>query len=349
METNRKILRFNRKPPTLVDDSIEGDFARFLGAEIPTPEIVSYQGVRVTGMGLLVDNGRILPESFPDHLEGKGWKLQYDEYHQPIRWIKSVAGAYLKPTEHVAEPALWVTDTWADSFFFWLTEVLPRLVFARSQLGPEVPLYFPGAMYSIPFIKESLDILGERPKLIPPGEVRKFADLHIPLRMAAIHDMNPLWVNETGKRLREHLKVDRVPGRRVNISRRQARKRKLENQDAVEAILEKHGFENVVMESLSMTEQLKLMAETSVLCALHGAGLSHMLAMPPGGTVIEIQPRGGINSSFFNLADACGHRYIFVQSEVRSESDKSIHADSWLEPDVLEQALSLAGVGKSSS
>lgn len=63
--------------------------------------------------------------------------------------------------------------------------------------------------------------------------------------------------------------------------------------------------------------QLELFASTTVLVGQHGAGLANMVWMPPGGTVVEIQPpRPDYEPPFFrNLAQACGHTYIRIDQE----------------------------------
>jgi len=311
--------------------------------EIPIPEMRQFHGTRVSGMGILGKGLRLLPESFPDHLEGKDWKWQSDFYHKPQRFVRTLAGLYLKHSQTITEPALWVTDTWADSFFFWMTEVMPRLLYARGQVGNAVPLYLPQALLSVPFIKQSLDLLGETPEAIPSGEVRRFKTLHVPLRLAAIHHFNPEWVQKTGERLRQSLPGLKSPHRKVNISRRKARRRKLANQDEIEDLLAASGFENVVMEDLDFIAQTRLAAESKVICGLHGAGLSHMLSMLPGGALIEIHPEGSLNSSFFNLASACGHAYAFVQSRalttVESSDSPTIHRDTVVDCDAFKALL----------
>jgi len=63
--------------------------------------------------------------------------------------------------------------------------------------------------------------------------------------------------------------------------------------------------------------QLELFASTTVLVGQHGAGLANMVWMPPGGTVVEIQPpRPDYEPPFFrNLARACGHTYNRIEQE----------------------------------
>jgi len=347
METDRPTFVVKRQPPLNLSGGELAPFHEHLEMKVPEPEMRQFRNVRVSGMGILGKGLHLLPEAFPDHLEGAGWKWQRDFYHQPQRFLKTLAGLYLKPSQTVAEPALWVTDTWADSFFFWMTEVMPRLLYTRSQIGSSVPLYLPQPLLTIPFIRQSLEMLGETPKVIPSGEIRHFKKLHVPLRLAAIHHFNPEWMQKTGERLRESFSDLNSPHRKINISRRKARRRKLSNQDEIENLLDAHGFENVVMEDLDFTAQTRLAAESKIICGLHGAGLSHMLSMPPGGTVIEIHPEGSLNFSFFNLSSACQHRFCQVRSRLLESGEETNtptkDCDSGLDCKDLMKAIEFSG------
>lgn len=77
---------------------------------------------------------------------------------------------------------------------------------------------------------------------------------------------------------------------------------------------------------LSIREQVQLAAETRVLIGQHGAGLTNMVFMQPGGVVIEIHPPLPAEAveTFALLAAACGHTYVTVpQADVHADVDFS--------------------------
>lgn len=88
---------------------------------------------------------------------------------------------------------------------------------------------------------------------------------------------------------------------------------------------------------LRPAEQVGLAARSSVLVGQHGAGLVHMLWLPAGSTVIEIQPPlvAGVHQIFAELAATLGHRYLVVPQE---------HVHAPVSPDVLRRAFTEAGL-----
>lgn len=79
---------------------------------------------------------------------------------------------------------------------------------------------------------------------------------------------------------------------------------------------------------LEVRDQVQLAAETRVLIGQHGAGLTNMVFMKPGGVVIEIHPPLPAEAvdTFALLARACGHTYVRVPQT-------GVHAN--VDPDVL--------------
>ncbi|CAI7856261.1 unnamed protein product [Closterium sp. NIES-54] len=62
----------------------------------------------------------------------------------------------------------------------------------------------------------------------------------------------------------------------------------------------------------SVYETRDLFSKARLLVAGHGAGMSHMIFMPPNGTVLEIRPDNYDNACFHHLSHACDLNYYLV-------------------------------------
>lgn len=77
-------------------------------------------------------------------------------------------------------------------------------------------------------------------------------------------------------------------GKRVYISRHKLseERRRLVNEDEVEAIFHRYGFITVYPEELSFREQVKLFSETEVFAGVTGAAFTNTIFLPSNATII---------------------------------------------------------------
>jgi hypothetical protein len=76
--------------------------------------------------------------------------------------------------------------------------------------------------------------------------------------------------------------------RRLFVSRRDAAKRRVVDEDALVAALSGLGFEVVVPGALSFSEQVAVFSEAEIVVGPHGAGLANALFMPEGSALLEL-------------------------------------------------------------
>lgn len=129
------------------------------------------------------------------------------------------------------------------------------------------------------------------------------------------------------------------PSRRIFISRANASKRRMVNEDEVARILGTSGFEHVALEDLSVLEQIEMFAEASVVIGQHGAGLTNLLYVPTGTTVIEIfSSPDATPPHYSSSADLLDLNYRALHMRpVDGEGGKDV--DGVLSIDDLEQEL----------
>jgi len=131
------------------------------------------------------------------------------------------------------------------------------------------------------------------------------------------------------------------PSRRIFISRASASKRRMVNEEEVADFLGALGFEHVALEEMDFLEQIEMFAEASVVIGQHGAGLTNLLYVPPGTTVIEIFSSPDATpphySSAVDLLDLNYRALHMTPVEVEQGKD----ADGRLSLDALEQELAV--------
>lgn len=76
----------------------------------------------------------------------------------------------------------------------------------------------------------------------------------------------------------------------------------------------------VYFEDMTLAEQVRTVSETDVLIGLHGAGLTHLLFMPPSGYLIELMPAGYQGRQHYrHMADWAGVGYSSVPAQGSSQ------------------------------
>jgi hypothetical protein len=78
------------------------------------------------------------------------------------------------------------------------------------------------------------------------------------------------------------------PGLKIYISRRDAKQRRIVNEDQLLAALIPNGFIPVVMSKLTASEQIRLFSEAETIIAPHGAALAFMVFMNKNASLIEL-------------------------------------------------------------
>ncbi len=305
-------------------------FLHELRVTIPPTYLRVFPSIAVDGYGLLWKKGHALP--FPEsHLPRDG---QFPALKQHLRDF--LRGFQSRQTINVDLNLLLATDDHSNGYFHWLSDVLPRL-----ELQPRGHLAVP-VVHLFPYVLETLKAYPElQPILISKGQRLMAPSITQISPVAPTGNYRPEIMQAIRRRFLSYFARDvRFVGKKVWISRQRAPKRKIVNEVDLIPILEKHGWEIVFMEDLDFAAQVKLMAESVALGGLHGAGLTNMLFIPAGGSVLEIRFRGDAhNNCYFSLASAMEHDYWYLQADSVQGADT--HAGNVrLDPSQLDRVLS---------
>jgi capsular polysaccharide biosynthesis protein len=214
---------------------------------------------------------------------------------------------------------LLATDQESSGHYHWLTEVLPRLWLIRER-APEFTLLLPDNPYVRTIGLESLDLLGfefEDIFWMRNDEFLKVSNLFHVTKLARtgyLHD-------EIMKELRHAFIGEGAAGKRkVYISRADAERRKILNDDDLIRVLLDAGFEIFTRNEMDLKQQVKLFSECGVIAGIHGAGLTNCLFMREG-TVVELK-KNEPTIAYWHLAGSLGHKYYYYNGV--PDSDQSL-------------------------
>ncbi len=235
--------------------------------------------------------------------------------------------------------ATWITERVYTNYSHWLSAHLPKLCLL-AQRGEMEGLLLPENRGTV--VDTSLQMLGFDPKDF---------DTHGANEVIEVDELTLLQTDRFRPELLRPVRdmmghvPDRTPWRRIFISRANADIRRLENEAELVPMMQKGGFELVAMEDLTFEEQIRLMGETSVLMAPHGAGLTNMLFCAPGTQVIEIAEPRYPNPNFYAIAAAMGLTYWKVDGAFAGSKDvHRLDRDLSVDPARVEAVLKeLAG------
>ena len=224
--------------------------------------------------------------------------------------IKLVNGHYTletQPVEALDEDVVLIGGR--DNYYHWLIDFLPRLILAEKVVGERKLIVNQDlAAYQL----ESLKALGYEPSdLLPLGDrqvVRPRSTL-VPSLLASTtvpHKALP-------GLLRAAFPATKSSGcDRVYLSRQDAATRKLSNEDALIALLERHGFTTFRTEKMSFEDQRNLFHNAKAVVAVHGAGMANILFCPSGTHVFEIFSPALKVTSMYLISMFCRHHHEFV-------------------------------------
>lgn len=334
-----------RKLPANFRDEDAPLFAHELERVIPPTRLVELDCVSVNSDGVLFKGARILPESFSSPVVLK----QFLRRRRSV--IKFFAANRLPGRRRkLAGRFVWITDDWSYGYFHWIADALPRLL-AIKELPGDLTLLLPGRYERLEFVQSSLKLFGvRRVEYVRAGEVCVCQRLVMPTHAAPSGNYNEALMRELRELALSSFGLASEASGRVYVSRGRAPKRKVRNEEEVVALVGEFGFRVVHFEDYTFAEQVALAAGARFLVSNHGAGLTNMLFMPPGGSVLELRRRGERERNwFFNLAEAAGLEYRYQLCDPSDPGEDPHTADIEVDARTLRENLSAMVEGKGQS
>ncbi|AZQ62236.1 glycosyltransferase family 61 protein [Flammeovirga pectinis] len=226
---------------------------------------------------------------------------------------------FLKKT-NVIKKGVWCIDNWSYGYFHWFTDVIPRLIMA-NEVDDSYPILLPNSLAKFTFVEESLSIINQKAIFYDSTINNNVEDLLITSHTAHTGNYNKVIIEKVRDLFTINFNTKIAPFRKVFISREKAPRRKISNESAVQEVLLKNEIEIHYFEDYSLQKQIQIIVETSVLIGLHGAGLTNMLFMKKGGTVLEFRNHtDSKNNCYFSLASELDINYYYQLTEGTSKN-----------------------------
>lgn len=212
-----------------------------------------------------------------------------------------------------------VMNIWAKGYHHWLAEVAPKFVIFEDVLRSGKILMPTDRPH---FISEFLEMFGFS-NIVNVKNNNFVKKLHVitnpysghfdPKHLAMFRDAVLSRTNNKGK----------TGNRKIYVTRKDARARKVINEGEVLEILTPKGFECVDLEKVSFRDQVDMFVECSHFISIHGGALTNSIFMPSGGKVVELYPKFKnreveLNACYERLSTilGLGHQFIFCDRKV---------------------------------
>ncbi len=302
---------------------------------VPASFVAEIRDARVWGSynaATLTADGRLIPELSKD-MWGPALHNIYTRAHLPAP--RRLAGRTLSL----------ITPEAAGNYHHWMIDLLPRVNLVQ-RAGWDLRSFDHILIKSrrLAFQRETLLRLGlDESRLIHVGEHDHFqADTLI----APALRLNNTLVRPADLAFVRGLFLppdSPAPRRRLYLSRRDAAHRQILQEPALQALLRRHGFEEVTLSGLSVAEQARLLAEAAVVIGPNGSAMTNLVFAPPSCRVIELFAPASVVVYSWMLSAHAGHDYTAIISRGPRPSPKKpphgLRDDIELDLGVVEQAL----------
>lgn len=273
-------IRIDTEPPPTI--------RRLVKAPLPLASVQKVYGFRDTVIvgqsGALIQNGKLLAVR-----ANPNWAVSLRPRRYEMRTLhpQQLHYALMPPVPAIGHVFHWLLD-YVSPFMTWLE--------LREDKEPVSPIVN-GVMTE--FQRRTLDFLVAHYRLLPPVGLGANEAAHAGrIAVSVLEPYAPRAMQthagiEAMKRLGEFLSEGRASEtekRRLYISRNDAKLRRVINEENIEPLLKRYGFEIVVLKGKPIAEQVRLFQEADAVLAPHGAGLTHIVWSKPGTKVIEFFP-----------------------------------------------------------
>jgi capsular polysaccharide biosynthesis protein len=266
----------------------------------------------MTNQLLVIKNFRILTDN-------KYFSTNVQIQSRRIRFKIIIRSLFKK--QKISFACILAIDNWSKGYFHWMTDVLPKLISLPEKYRSHV-LLLPKEYEDLAFVPHSLQRLNfDKIYYFEKDEIIKANELIIPGIMAETGNYNDRMMSVLREQVLGSFKNLAKQTARVFVLRNKNIPRKIINETEIVELVKKYGFTVICFEESTWNEQVELMSSCSMLIGIHGAGLTNILFMPKGASVLELRRKDDShNNCYFSLASALELNYFYQLCEVDNEN-----------------------------
>jgi len=319
-------------------------FKPFLTYELQAQKVKRFKNVFVTYSGFCLNKNGLIKESHHDH------PAQFDEYQNEAAnyYYTALENPDKLITLDDDQTYLLIHHPWYN-YYHWLCECIFRAWMVKDKKD-EMILLLPDYYSKVDFISGSLEPFNFKYVFfIPNGQSLLVKSLCLPQIKARVDSYDyKMMKNVKSFYLEYSFKKFEKPidlGERIYISRKKAKRKKVDNEDAIETTLRKYHFHIINNEDYTFLEQVSIYSNAKYLISIHGSGLTNMLFMKEGASVLEFHKKltndkDWHSKAFWYMAEALGYNYYQQVCDPTDLQDDYFNANFIVNVDLLEKNLS---------
>ncbi len=305
-----------------------------LQIELPEPACQFFTSpVLILSNGIVLNRFKLQPQSLL-------YSGRFKEIGGNLYLIKEICKSIIKRrirrlnniNDHVT-----VINEWTNNYFHWFTEALPKLMYViTSGKQPSVLL---SNRYTSAYQIRSFELMGLSYTTFIGHVI--VSRTFLPSRLAPYPaHYNPVLMEALSAKLKNEVRLDLDKGKRIYLSRKNAEKRKILNEEKVIALVKKYNFEICFFEEEILDNQISIMHHAEIFVSIHGAGMTNMIFSKPGTKILELSLQNQtLDKCYYNLACAMNLKYYyqFCLSDCNNANFQT--ADLIVDLNLLEQNL----------
>ena len=264
----------------------------------------------------ICSNGRIITEILPTTVNGP--KQRY-----PIRWhtyLGLIASRFRNQKTTIYKQAVFISAPFTENYYHFVADVLLRIsAYQKASRKSGTSLTYLTSSTLTRFQREYFSLLGISVVRICKAYVECLW-VCLPRRFGYVYSNRA--VTELRQYVYDRLKLkDLVVDKKLYISRRKSKNRRVINENEILDNLHRQGFLAVDLEDLSVEDQIRRFASAKIVIGPHGAGLVNIIfSREP--RLIELLPSDDFRWGHFASLCACaGGSYQNVLGKSKTSND----------------------------